>query len=104
MIGMHRVKCPSPQSNGTTKILGFSSSVVGFEGCSILLIFGQFAFIRQYFRRKIVYFTVPNFMKKVNYKIFFFLFLLALIVAGCGIFKGGQKGCGCPNKKGMVGY
>jgi hypothetical protein len=44
-------------------------------------------------------------MKKRSYKIFLVLFLLiAVMTAGCGVFKGGQKGCGCPSKKGMVGY
>jgi hypothetical protein len=43
-------------------------------------------------------------MKKLSHKIIFFLLLLTVFAAGCGIFKGGQKGCGCPNKKGMVGY
>ena len=30
--------------------------------------------------------------------------LLITLATGCGMFKGGQKGCGCPSKKGMVGY
>jgi len=30
--------------------------------------------------------------------------MIVMMAASCGVFKGGQKGCGCPSKKGMVGY
>lgn len=44
-------------------------------------------------------------MRKGSFKNFLVLFLLILFTtAGCGVFKGGHKDCGCPNKKGMVGY
>lgn len=44
-------------------------------------------------------------MRKGNFRFLVVLVvMISLIAAGCGVFKGGQKGCGCPNNKGMVGY
>jgi hypothetical protein len=43
-------------------------------------------------------------MIKRSYKIVLVVVMLIVMATGCGIFKGGQKGCGCPSKKGMVGY
>lgn len=42
------------------------------------------------------------------YKIFFALFLISIVGMGCqkNFYSGKAKSndCGCPNKKGMVGY
>lgn len=44
-------------------------------------------------------------MRKGSIKHFVILLLLiSFTAAGCSVFKGGNKGCGCPSKKGMVGY
>jgi hypothetical protein len=46
-------------------------------------------------------------MQRSTIKLFLMLLLIAMATAGCGSGKGlfGKKNdCGCPNKKGMVGY
>ena len=44
-------------------------------------------------------------MRTGRHKLILALVMLVLFaVAGCRVLKGGQKGCGCPSKKGMVGY
>ena len=43
-------------------------------------------------------------MIKRSYKIVLVVLMLVVMTTGCAIFKGGQKGCSCPSKKGMVGY
>jgi outer membrane murein-binding lipoprotein Lpp len=41
-------------------------------------------------------------MKKVNNIILIFLLAATILVTGCSSSK--KSNCGCPNKKGMVGY
>lgn len=43
-----------------------------------------------------------TFMKKLNDILLVFLLALTLLSAGCSSSK--KNNCGCPNKKGMVGY
>lgn len=43
-------------------------------------------------------------MRKRGFTVLVFLGLLMMTVSGCSMLKGGQKDCGCPSKKGMVGY
>lgn len=45
-------------------------------------------------------------MIKRSYKIVLVLIMIVMMTASCGIFKGshGKRGCGCPSKKGMVGF
>jgi len=44
-------------------------------------------------------------MKKLNLNILFLLIIITLIGTSCSSSKSAfNKNCGCPNKKGMVGY
>jgi outer membrane murein-binding lipoprotein Lpp len=40
-------------------------------------------------------------MKRINQILIIFFLIGSIAMAGCASTK---KGCGCPNKKGMVGY
>jgi hypothetical protein len=50
---------------------------------------------------KIVYF-VSDIMKKINNILLIILFAVTIFVTGCSSSK--KSGCGCPSKKGLVGY
>ncbi|CAN5269920.1 hypothetical protein BH09BAC2_BH09BAC2_01600 [soil metagenome] len=41
-------------------------------------------------------------MKQINKTILIFLFTAAVIAGGCNATK--KNNCGCPNKRGLVGY
>jgi hypothetical protein len=43
-------------------------------------------------------------MIKRSFKVMIAIFLLMTLATSCAVFKGGKRGCGCPSKKGMVGY
>lgn len=50
---------------------------------------------------KIVYF-VPDIMKRINNILLIFLLAVTIFATGCSSSK--KSGCGCPSKKGLVGY
>ncbi len=43
-------------------------------------------------------------MRKRGFTVLMLLGLLIASASGCSVLKGNQKDCGCPSKKGMVGY
>lgn len=43
-------------------------------------------------------------MRKRGFTVLMLLGLLIATASGCSVLKGNHKDCGCPSKKGMVGY
>ena len=90
IIGIHLVACPRPQSNGATNTLGLR-----------LLIFLRFLKTFLYLCENSLIKNC-NFMNKANKLLWMVFFVVTLVVNGCSVSK--KSNCGCPNKKGMVGY
>jgi hypothetical protein len=72
------------------------------------IIVGESSYFRNHDLNK--YPMIRNFvslqMQRSTKIVFLLLVTMALFLGtGCSVFKGGKKNdCGCPNKKGMVGY
>ena len=88
-IGMQRVAWPKPQSRGAIKIVG-------------VLLFLIRIVLKLLDRWKNSYFS-NNKIRAMKRSLLILVFA-SVILASCSSAGKTSKGCGCPSKKGLVGY
>ena len=82
----------------------FSRHCEGVHQCvfSDILIFVKIRLLFLFFEKKPVKFELSMRRSKLNQLLFATFLLMTLVFVSCGTSK--NANCGCPNKKGMVGY